>query len=214
MTAGRFHMASAMDSCLEEALSVLNGAATAMGAGSVAVVLAENSASIRLVYQWPDTDSQVKGEAPADFGGKGRQAASLPQAAIEQFLKERFGSATNSFVLVPWPSECTRIAIAFGFASAEAGRLAIPNETSATLRLAALTAWMSFEARRLRRDLTVVSERLGQRKIVERAKGLLQAQNEWTEPQAYEHLRKLSRQRRKPMAEVAQAVLRTPQGSG
>ena len=79
----------------------------------------------------------------------------------------------------------------------------------ATVRLAALATWLSFEVRRLRRELTVVSGRLGQSKTLERAKGLLQVQHGWTEPQAYEHLRKLSRQRRKPMAEIAQAVLRT-----
>ena len=78
----------------------------------------------------------------------------------------------------------------------------------ATVRLAALATWLSTEIRRLQRELTVVSGRLGQSKTLERAKGLLQGQHGWSEPQAYEHLRKLSRQRRKPMAEIAQAVLR------
>lgn len=159
MTDGRSHTASGMEGCLEEALSVVKGVATAMGASRVAVVVVENNGSIRIVYQWPESGSNA-GQV------------------------ERMGGA-------------------------EAVRLEIPSEISATVRLAALATWMSFEVRRLRRDLTVVNGRLGQRKTVERAKGLLQAQHGWSEPQAYEHLRKLSRQRRKPMAEIAQAILRT-----
>jgi len=200
MTASRSHTVDGMECCLAEALSVLNGTATAMGAGNVAVVVADSSASIRIVYEWPASGVHTKG---------GR-AGSLSQ--VEQFLKERLSPASRSFVVVPWPVERARVAIAFGFASSEPGPLAIPD--AATLRLAALAIWISFEAQRLRRDLIVVSERLGQRKTVERAKGLLQAQHGWSEPQAYEHLRKLSRQRRKPMAEIAQAVLRARQGTG
>lgn len=149
MTAGRSHITSGMDDCLEEALSVIQGAATAMGVARVAVVVVENNGSTRIVYQWPESGA------------------------------------------------------------AEAVRFEIPSEISATARLAALATWMSIEVRRLQRELTVVSGRLGQSKTVERAKGLLQAQHGWSEPQAYEYLRKLSRQRRKPMAEIAQAVLRT-----
>lgn len=166
MTAGQSHKPSGLEDCLEEALSVLKSVAAEMEAARVAVAVIENSGSIRIVYQWPDSGPN---------GGQIEDPA---------FLKERV-------------------------AAAEAVRLAIPNQISVTVRLAALATWLSFEVRRLRRDLTVVSGRLGQRKTVERAKGLLQAQHGWSEPEAYEHLRKLSRQRRKPMVEIAQAILRS-----
>ena len=166
MSGGRSHTPSGMEDCLEEALSVLKSVAAEMEAARVAVIVVENSGSIRIVYQWPDSGSN---------GGQVEDPA---------FLKERM-------------------------AAAEAVRLAIPSQISATVPLAALATWLSFEVRRLRRDLTVVSGRLGQRKTVERAKGLLQAQHGWSEPEAYEHLRKLSRQQRKPMAEIAQAILRS-----
>ena len=159
MTAGRSHTPSEIEGCLEEALSVVKGVAADMGAARVAVVVVENSGSIRVVYQWPDSGSNA-GQV------------------------EKMGAAA-------------------------AVGLDIPREVSTIVRLAALATWLSFEVRRLQRDLTVVSGRLGQRKTVERAKGLLQEQRGWSEPQAYEHLRKLSRQQRKPMAEIAQAILRT-----
>jgi response regulator NasT len=72
---------------------------------------------------------------------------------------------------------------------------------------------MTSEIGKLRRDHNVVSDRLGQRKLVERAKGILQARHGWTEQQAYEHLRKLSRHRRKTLADTAQDLLRTFHGS-
>jgi AmiR/NasT family two-component response regulator len=42
---------------------------------------------------------------------------------------------------------------------------------------------------------------------VERAKGLLQVHYEWTEEDAYYHLRRTSRQQRTPMAVIAQMVI-------
>jgi len=63
------------------------------------------------------------------------------------------------------------------------------------------------EVDRLRAELRAVNGRFAGRKLVERAKGVLQSQRGLDEPQAYEHLRRMSRQRRLPMAKLAEEIL-------
>ena len=55
--------------------------------------------------------------------------------------------------------------------------------------------------------LADLNRRLADRKLLERAKGLLQTRFRWTEEQAYLHLRNISRRRRTPMREIAQEVI-------
>jgi GAF domain-containing protein len=52
-----------------------------------------------------------------------------------------------------------------------------------------------------------LSEQLADRKLFDRAKGVLQARFGWTEEQAYLHLRRTSRQRRTAMREIATDVI-------
>jgi len=52
-----------------------------------------------------------------------------------------------------------------------------------------------------------LSEQLNTRKAVERAKGILQRDLRLSEEQAYLTLQSQSRQRRKPMREVAEAIV-------
>jgi uroporphyrinogen-III synthase len=52
-----------------------------------------------------------------------------------------------------------------------------------------------------------LSERLETRKVVERAKGILQRELQLTEEEAYLMLQRQSRQRRKSMREVAGAII-------
>lgn len=77
-----------------------------------------------------------------------------------------------------------------------------------TVSLASVAAWSVYEVLRLRSELVVVNERLGTRKLIERAKGMLQAERGLDEQQAYAHLRRLSRQRRVRMSEIATDLLR------
>ena len=53
----------------------------------------------------------------------------------------------------------------------------------------------------------LLEKRLAERKLVERAKGLLQLHYGWTEEDAYYHLRRTSRQQRTPMAAIAQRII-------
>jgi ANTAR domain/GAF domain len=52
-----------------------------------------------------------------------------------------------------------------------------------------------------------LAQQLADRKLLDRAKGLLQANNSWTEEEAYLHLRRTSRQRRTAMREIALEII-------
>lgn len=61
--------------------------------------------------------------------------------------------------------------------------------------------------RTARQENLLLEKRLAERKLMERAKGLLQIHHGWTEEDAYYHLRRTSRQQRTPMAVIAQRVI-------
>jgi AmiR/NasT family two-component response regulator len=63
------------------------------------------------------------------------------------------------------------------------------------------------EVETLRREIEKLTQKLAARRIVERAKGILQAEFGWTEEEAYLHVRRLSRQNRIPMREIAINVI-------
>jgi GAF domain-containing protein len=60
---------------------------------------------------------------------------------------------------------------------------------------------------RLELEIEELSRKLADRKLFDRAKGILQARFGWTEEEAYYHLRRTSRQSRAPMRNVAQHVI-------
>jgi uroporphyrinogen-III synthase len=66
-----------------------------------------------------------------------------------------------------------------------------------------------IELARLESENLELSEELESRKLVERAKGILQRDLKLTEEEACRTLQRQSRQRRKPMKEVAEAILLT-----
>ena len=70
------------------------------------------------------------------------------------------------------------------------------------LPLAALLATST-----LREELQRTAQLLADRKVLERAKGLLQEATGWSEEQAYLHIRRLSRQQRTPMREIARQLI-------
>ncbi len=63
------------------------------------------------------------------------------------------------------------------------------------------------EARALEDEVATLRDRLEVRKLLDRAKGLLQSQHGLTEPEAFRWIQKTSMDRRISMREVAQAVL-------
>ena len=64
-----------------------------------------------------------------------------------------------------------------------------------------------IELARLESENTELSERLETRKLVERAKGILQRDLGLTEQEAYLTIQRQSRQRRRPKRDVAEAIL-------
>jgi uroporphyrinogen-III synthase len=68
-------------------------------------------------------------------------------------------------------------------------------------------ARLAEENERLQKEAVEMKRQLELRKLVERAKGILQQKFNLTEEQAYLQLRNESRRLRKPMAELAQAIL-------
>jgi response regulator NasT len=96
--------------------------------------------------------------------------------------------------------------IAFGFPP-DSPDVCIPVDASGVIQLAALAAWCVYEIGRLRGEISVVSDRLGGRRLVEQAKQRLQEDQGLGEPAAYAYMRKLSRQRRIRMAEIARELL-------
>ena len=56
-------------------------------------------------------------------------------------------------------------------------------------------------------ELEAVRTTLGERKVIERAKGLLMAHRQLSEDEAYKALRKMAMNQNRRLAEVAQAVL-------
>jgi GAF domain-containing protein len=77
---------------------------------------------------------------------------------------------------------------------------------SLSLPLGALLAHTTARVK-LESEVEELSRKLADRKLLERAKGLLQASYQWTEEQAYLHIRLTSRQRRTPMRDIAQEII-------
>ena len=77
---------------------------------------------------------------------------------------------------------------------------------SLSLPMGALLAHSTARVK-LESEVEELSRKLADRKLLDRAKGLLQASHHWTEEQAYLHIRLTSRQRRTPMREIAQEII-------
>jgi uroporphyrinogen-III synthase len=64
-----------------------------------------------------------------------------------------------------------------------------------------------IERARLESEYTQLTTKLETRKMVDRAKGILQRDLSLTEEEAYQKMQRESRQRRKSMREIADAIL-------
>lgn len=60
---------------------------------------------------------------------------------------------------------------------------------------------------RLRTELAQTHQQLAERKIVEKAKGILMKQRGWTEEEAYQSLRKLAMERKQKLVQIAEQVI-------
>jgi uroporphyrinogen-III synthase len=123
---------------------------------------------------------------------------------VKQFFNEPLEDRFESFVSIPIASGgrlvgAINLIDRTGMETAEHA-----FELIATL---GLLAGAEIERVRLAGENAHLSEKLQSRKIVERAKGILQRNLELSEEDAYLTLQRESRQRRKSMKEVAEAIV-------
>ena len=81
-----------------------------------------------------------------------------------------------------------------------------PRETKIISMLGHLVG-AAIEMSRLEQEVTVLSDKLATRKVVERAKGILQRELNISEEEAYATIQKQARARRMPMKEISEAIL-------
>jgi hypothetical protein len=196
---------------LREGLSALRAVANEMGAKGVSVFLVKDSQTMRNLSMWPESGregSEVQleralGDTLRNFSGHASE-----NSPIARFLRGAFQPEGTSFLLSSWGTDHLNAVIAFGFVASSTPAGLAGSEMPRTVSLASVAAWSVYEVLRLHSELVIVNERLGTRKLIERAKGMLQAERGLDEQQAYAHLRKLSRQRRVRMSDVASDLLR------
>jgi hypothetical protein len=161
------------------------------------------------LYQWQATPADagsvdLQTECPAFPPPPGGFVAA--DTALAGYFAALCRLRPSSFVLKSWGGHRHTVVIAFGFPP-DSPDVCIPVDASGVIQLAALAAWCVYEIGRLRGEISVVSDRLGGRRLVEQAKQRLQEDQGLGEPAAYAYMRKLSRQRRIRMAEIARELL-------
>jgi GAF domain-containing protein len=121
-----------------------------------------------------------------------------------EFLRNRF-QATASVPLLDRGEVAGIVNIcrvsAAGYQPREAAFL-----RSLSLPLGALLTHSTARVK-LESEVEELARKLANRKLLDRAKGLLQATYQWTEEQAYLHIRLTSRQRRAPMRDIAREIV-------
>jgi hypothetical protein len=199
-----------LESRLREGLSTLRAVAGGLGANSVSVFLVRNGRIMRTLYMWPEFGTErveVKLERPPDGMFRNLAGYAAEDSPIAGFLRKAFQPGGTSFLIFSWGMDPLKTVIAFGFARASAPEGVALSQSPCAVSLASVAAWSVYEVFRLHFELAVANDRLGARKLIERAKGKLQAERGLDEQEAYAHLRRLSRQRRMRMSEVATDLL-------
>jgi ANTAR domain len=201
-----------LESHLREGLSTLQAVATGMGASSASVFLVKDGRTMRNLYMWPESGqerAEVVLERPLANALQNSAGYASQNSPAARFLQRAFQPESTSFFLSSWGTDRLSSVIALGFAAASTPQDIGTGEIPCEVGLASLAAWSVYEVFRLHSELAVVNDRLGARKLIERAKGILQAERGFDEQQAYAHLRKLSRQRRVRLSQVATDLLAT-----
>lgn len=93
-----------------------------------------------------------------------------------------------------------------------AGYLVKPIDEKSLVPSIELAVARSKDMKKLRKDMEKVSERLENRSIIEKAKGQVMAQEDMTEQEAYDYIRKLSQAKNLSMRRVAEIVLMKSRG--
>jgi hypothetical protein len=191
------------DEVMELGLAGLKRASCELRAMALAVLVAENSL-VEVAYPaaaplalCAELQRSLHGRSGPIFGGD----------PLTELLASTVAPGAGSFLLFPWSSRRGAVIVAFGFTERHPPHSSVPPHVAENINLAALAAWSAKEIARLRAELRAVNCQFAGRKLVERAKGILQTQHGMNEQQAYEYLRKMSRQRRIAMAKLAEDLV-------
>jgi hypothetical protein len=208
---------STPEQVLNNVSSGLDRSAIRLGAEAVGVLLTAGS-RVEITYFWSaagdelppaPSSNTVQSGVEALKASSGFIAAGSPLA---QFLREALSRRARSFLLFPRKIRQSGITVVFCFAAPQPGHREVPEAVRETLDLIGLAMWSVKEVERLQVELRIVASRLAGRKLVERAKGVLQADEGFTEERAYEYLRRISRQRRITLVELAEEIVRERAG--
>jgi hypothetical protein len=131
-----------------------------------------------------------------------------PGNPLAQILREIISPHSESFLLFPWQVRQKVVTVIFSFAAPVPAYQRVPDRIAESLDLVGLATWSVKEIVRLHTELKTVNSRLAGRKLVERAKGVLQAEQGLTEERAYEYMRGVSRKRRITLTQLAEEVLK------
>ncbi len=213
LSAEAIDLSSTLEQALDNASSGLNRAATELRAETVAVLLTSGS-RVEVTYFW----SSMGEPAPTRWLSSSEQdnlewlktRSGLIEAGspLAKLLRERISRNSQSFLLFPWQVQRRAISVVFCFAAAAPPHRHVPDFIRERLDVIGLATWSVKEIARLRTELKTVTSRLAGRKLVERAKSVLQVDHGITEERAYEYLRRLSRQRRITLVALAEEVVR------
>jgi len=190
----------------------LDRAAEDLGAIAAAVLLTEGSHT-ELTHFW----SRISAGEQRRFDGQ----RSFPKA-LEGWSGPIDGRSPLALVLRDWITpdagsflpfqsriQGRVVTTVFAFSEPVVPHHGLPIVLAEKLQLVGIATWSVREIARLKANLQIVNSRLARRKVVERAKGVLQTEQGLSEEQAYEHLRRASRRRRMPLTELAEEVLRS-----
>lgn len=203
---------SMLEHALDEASSGLKIAAADLGAEAVAVLFCAGS-QVEITYSWSSSadggSRQHATLSPSACDALKRTAGPVESGSpLAQTLRDLISSRSQSFLLFTWRMQQRVVTVVFCFATPWPPHSEAPEAIAEKISLIGLATWSVKEIAGLRSQLKTVTNRLAGRKLVERAKGLLQVHEGISEAGAYEHLRRLSRKRRITLAELAEEVVR------
>lgn len=198
---------------IASASSGLSRAAHGLGAEFIAVLEAAGCRVrvtcfwSRLPHQAPERRFLESRRLLTDALTEGVVKPSGSASALAELLRDSISEQSQSFLLFPLPGGENLSAGVIGFAAPNAPVSQVPDAVVENLNLLGWAASSADEIARLRVELKNVNERLAGRKLVERAKSALQAEQSITEEQAYEYLRSVSRKRRITLTALSAEIL-------
>lgn len=189
------------------ALSGLQQAALGAGAEVIALLQPAES-SVEVIWFWDRSGNRALDCATLPWKGfvpdTGVAAAGSGLAAT---LRNALSTRSQSFLLFPSQGGRRTGTAVIGFTEPNTPASAVSEAILEKLSLVEWASWSVAEIARLRGELKTLNERLAGRKLVERAKNVLQTERNISEEQAYAYLRGLSRRRRITLAALASEIM-------